>query len=417
MISIILYGRNDSYGYNLHKRGVMSLNCIAEALTHPGDEIIFVDCNTPDDAPTFPEAVQDLLTAKTKRLLRTLRLRPAMYRKYKKKSPLKALEPLSRNIALRRSNPANRWVLSTNTDMIFLVRDGTRSLSDVAAGLPDGFYELPRFEVPETLWESMSRTDPQPVMAAFRLWGRRLHLNDAVEASKEILYDGPGDFQLMLREQLFSIGGFNEDMVLGWHVDSNICKRLYLLNGQTSSLLDEVFSYHLDHTRQATFLHTARTRTENDAVRFVWGVETPFLPEQSDWGCAGEEIEEIKFWQDEARFDRALEALLPGMQEDVSFDIFNSDSFNHGEIYDTSHVFPFLGNHLGNFPPGANIGYFGANHELLALMGRFLRMKSHKGSLLVDGSFSDQEPEYGRKADRLRVIQESDYYIFDAAMM
>jgi hypothetical protein len=62
MISLVLYGRNDSYGYNLHKRAALSLNCMAEVLTEPMDEILFVDYNTPDDYPTFPEAIQDTLT-------------------------------------------------------------------------------------------------------------------------------------------------------------------------------------------------------------------------------------------------------------------------------------------------------------------------------------------------------------------
>ncbi|HUJ77040.1 MAG TPA: hypothetical protein VL359_19395, partial [bacterium] len=61
MLSVILYGRNDSHGYNLHKRAALSFNCIAEVLTHPGDEILFVDYNTPLDMPTFPEAIADTL--------------------------------------------------------------------------------------------------------------------------------------------------------------------------------------------------------------------------------------------------------------------------------------------------------------------------------------------------------------------
>ena len=76
MISVILYGRNDSYGYNLHKRAAISLNCIAEILTDHDDEIIFVDYNTPDDFPTFPEAIFDTLTEKTINKLRILRVRP-----------------------------------------------------------------------------------------------------------------------------------------------------------------------------------------------------------------------------------------------------------------------------------------------------------------------------------------------------
>ena len=40
------------------------------------DEIIFVDYNTPDDFPTFPEAIFDTLTEKTINKLRILRVRP-----------------------------------------------------------------------------------------------------------------------------------------------------------------------------------------------------------------------------------------------------------------------------------------------------------------------------------------------------
>ncbi len=76
MISIVLYGRNDSYGYNLHKRAALSLNCMAEVLTDENDEILFVDYNTPDDFPTFPEAICDTLTDRAKRLLRIIRIRP-----------------------------------------------------------------------------------------------------------------------------------------------------------------------------------------------------------------------------------------------------------------------------------------------------------------------------------------------------
>src|SRR5437660_2159843 len=119
MISVILYGRNDSYGYNLHKRAALSINCIAQVLTNPDDEIIFVDYNTPDDYPTFPEAIQDTLTALAKKKLRILRARGYIHARYAARTHSVALEPIARNIAVRRSNPTNRWVLSTNTDMIF----------------------------------------------------------------------------------------------------------------------------------------------------------------------------------------------------------------------------------------------------------------------------------------------------------
>ena len=81
MISIILYGRNDNYGYNLHKRAALSLNCMAEVLTGPDDEILFVDYNTPDDFPTFPEAIRDTLTASATHAT-YLRVRPAQHARF-----------------------------------------------------------------------------------------------------------------------------------------------------------------------------------------------------------------------------------------------------------------------------------------------------------------------------------------------
>ena len=178
LISVVLYGRNDSYGYNLHKRAALSLNCIAELLDAPDDEILFVDYNTPDDLPTFPEAIRDTLTPRARALLRILRLRPAHHRRFAEHSHLVALEPIARNAAIRRANPANRWVLSTNTDMIFTPRDG-RSLSAIAATLPDGYYHLPRFELPETLWEMLDRGDPAGTIAAVAGWGSRYQIGRA----------------------------------------------------------------------------------------------------------------------------------------------------------------------------------------------------------------------------------------------
>ena len=53
----------------------------------------------------------------------------------------------SRNVALRRSNPRNRWILYTNTDMLLVPRNEGESLSDILGALPDGFYQVPRFEI------------------------------------------------------------------------------------------------------------------------------------------------------------------------------------------------------------------------------------------------------------------------------
>ena len=82
MLSVITYGRNDNHGYNLHKRTAISLNAIAEVLSDPEDEILFVDYNTPNDHPTFLEAISDTLTEKAKKLIRIFRVRPEIHRPF-----------------------------------------------------------------------------------------------------------------------------------------------------------------------------------------------------------------------------------------------------------------------------------------------------------------------------------------------
>src|SRR5438094_281594 len=196
MFSVILYGRNDTHGYNLHKRAAISFNAIAEVMSDPDDEILFVDYNTPDDHPTFPEAIQDTLTEKARKVMRILRVRPDHHARLKNRTHLVALESQSRNVALRRSNPRNRWILYTNTDMLLLPRDANESLSAILGELPDGFFQIPRFELPEMLWEAaFDRRNPAANLAMLRDWSKRFHLNQVVNNLIPMKYDALGDFQ------------------------------------------------------------------------------------------------------------------------------------------------------------------------------------------------------------------------------
>lgn len=365
MISLILYGRNDSYGYNLHRRAAISLNCMAEVLDAPDDEILFVDYNTPDDFPTFPEAIQDTLTERAKRLLRILRVRPRHHERFRSRTRLLALEPIARNVALRRSNPANRWILSTNTDMVFVPQRGAL-LSEVAVGLPDAYYALPRFEVPETLWESADRLDPKGTIARFGEWGRAFHLNEIVLSSDPtVRYDAPGDFQLALRSDLWDIHGFNEAMLLGWHVDSNLAKRMSLIPRSTQDVLDDVIGYHCDHTRQVTPAHRHRA-VENDLETFVGEVTRAELPEQAEtWGLAGETIEELTVNATSRLYLGALESATPGPL-DGPMPRLPYTYENHNKVdYTVEHVLPFIVDAFASFPRETVVGWFGSKRSLI----------------------------------------------------
>ena len=383
MISIVLYGRNDDHGYNLHKRAALAINCMAEVLSDPTDEILFVDYNTTDDHPTLPEAIADTLTETAVARLRILRARPVIHQRVSDRTHLKVVEPIARNVAVRRSNPANRWILSTNADMILVPR-GASSLSDVVRTLPDGFYHLPRFDVPESLWEGFDRREPRAVMARIREYGRSLFLNEVVVGSECIRYDAPGDFQLMLRSDLFRFDGFNEEMLLGWHVDFNIARRLFLAYGAVGDARPYVYGYHCDHTRRLTPAHTHKA-AKNDPAVFVDGVSAPDLPSQRDtWGCPHDLVEELTLrHSSHAHYVRGLGEVLHGEWAEPAEVRYTPDSYDrHG--YDARHVLPFLGDLFATAPRTLSVGWFGGRPDLFELFCGLWGSWGFAGQILIE---------------------------------
>ena len=123
MISIVVVGRNDNHGYNLSKRVSSSLNSMAQMLSE-GDEIIFVDWNTPTGYPVMPRSIQDDLLPKTKSLLRIIRVPESVHNLVSEGSNRALIEPIARNVGIRRASPGSKWILSTNTDILFASPSG-----------------------------------------------------------------------------------------------------------------------------------------------------------------------------------------------------------------------------------------------------------------------------------------------------
>lgn len=386
MFSVIVYGRNDSHGYNLHKRAAISFNAIAEVMSDPDDEILFVDYNTPDDHPTFPEAIHDTLTQKAKKVMRILRVRPEQHVKLKSKTHLVALESQSRNVALRRSNPRNRWVLYTNTDMLLVPRDENKSLSAILGGVPDGFYQVPRFELPEMLWEAaFDRRDPAGNLTLLREWAVRFHLNQVVHNFLPMKYDALGDFQAALREDMFAIHGFDEEMLLGWHCDSNLAARLALYRGKVDTLVDQLFGYHCDHTRVAAANNKGRQTRMNDQDRFIWDVSTPYLPAQAEtWGWPDTEIEEIRLDRDTSyeRYTAGLSAAIepatePYRSTSLEWQLYDDLS------YDLRHTLPFVCDQVLTYPRSSSIMLVAARSEFVTRFASAWHGMGFTGPILV----------------------------------
>ncbi|MBS0539410.1 MAG: hypothetical protein JSR47_11675 [Proteobacteria bacterium] len=386
MFSVIIYGRNDSHGYNLHKRAAISFNALAEVMSDPDDEILFVDYNTPDDHPTFPEAIADTLTEKAKKVMRILRVRPEQHAHLKNKTHLVALESQSRNVALRRSNPKNRWILYTNTDMLLVSRNPKESLSDILGAVPDGFYQIPRFEIPEMLWEAaFDRKDPAGNLVKLRDWSVRFHLNQVVHNFMPMRYDALGDFQACLREDMFAIHGFDEEMILGWHCDSNLAARLTLYRGRVDTLIDKAFGYHCDHTRVAAANNKGRKTTMNSHDKYIWNVSTPYLPAQADsWGWPDVEIEEVRLDRETsyerftAGLDRAIKpATVPFTNTSCEWHLFDDLT------YDLPHTLPFVCDQVLTYPKSTAIMLAATRPDFVTGFATAWRGMGFTGPILV----------------------------------
>ena len=364
MISVLLYGRNDAHGYNLHRRAALSLNCIAELLTDPDDELIFVDYNTPDELPTFIEAISDTLTDRCLARLRVLRVPAAIHeQRFASLTHLPVAEPVARNVAARRANPANRWLLSTNTDMVFVPLQGL-SMSELCHDLPDGFYGLPRFELPEWLWEGLPRSDPRGALAQIGRLGPNLRLDEPTTSHEWIRFDAPGDCQLMLREDFISIDGFNEDMLLGYHVDSNLSRRMLLHRGSIDSLEGHLAGYHCNHNRTRTLYHG--TAVQNDVQKFYYAVDQSALTTQrTSWGLAHVDVEEVPL-RGHVGADTAATfvGVMPSRPRS------SSDALDapFSLTYDSGHVLPFIADSLLLSRRDVTVGYIGANRVLKGML-------------------------------------------------
>jgi hypothetical protein len=368
MLSVIVYGRNDAHGYNLPKRAAISLNCLAQVLGDD-DEILFADYNTPNDLPTFPEAVRDTLTPRARGLLRVLRIRPAHHAPQATRTHLALSEPVARNAAIRRARPGNRWLLSTNTDVVLVPPPGTPGLSAVLPSLAEGSWHLPRFELPEAVWEEFDRLDPAGILSGLAALGDRLGLDEIVSGSEAAVFDGHGDFQLMARHQVEAVHGFDERMRYGWVLDSNLARRLALRWSPAQALPGGFRLYHCDHTRVVGAIH-GWDRVENDYRRFFAGVDRPEPPGQDEnWGLAGVELEEIRLATGSGIFVRALSRVLPAPGPPLP-PVSYSPDHPAGPAYPAEHVLPYLCNLILTHPRTSRLAWFGGRAVMLRLFVR-----------------------------------------------
>jgi hypothetical protein len=216
MITFLVVGRNDGYGVNLHKRTAISLNYMAALCTDANDEVIYVDCNTPAHDLTLTEAIADTLTPQARARIKTFRITGEQMLAAIGETPLPFSDELSRNVGIRRSNPANQWLLSTNCD-ILIHPLGAGAIQEILSRLKPRFYLCPRVGIPIPQWQCLDRGNLDQIgqfCDAVIKQGFRL---PPEKEQPWLRFASVGDFQLAPREQWFQIRGCEEGMKLWGH--------------------------------------------------------------------------------------------------------------------------------------------------------------------------------------------------------
>ena len=399
MISVIYYGRNDNHGYNLHKRAALSLNNVAELLTHKDDEILFVDWNTQFALPTFIEAIEDTLSQKAKSLIRIIKVSSEIHESnFKPKSNKELIEPVARNVAIRRSCSRNKWILSTNLDMIFLpVR--SNSLNEIVNKLPESYYGIPRFSLPEIYWDNLPRANSKMVLQKIEQDCKDIDLEEIVSANNLILYDAPGDFQLFSRSQIFEINGFDERMIHGWHVDSNLAKRFFLLNGSNQTLINDLKGYHCEHTKIPT--HFTNNSTQNNLIEFYEKIDSYFL-NQPDWGLKNFKLEKVSIDQLKQNKEKILRQFSRKTTDRSSI---NANDMGNLITYPIGHAMPYIIDLLESIDDEWKVLYIGKSTNNFVLLSELLF--SYKKIKLINYSLefnSDNSINFFKAAKVLLIL-------------
>jgi hypothetical protein len=336
----------------------LSLNNFAYFLNED-DEIIFVDWNSPRNLNTFPERISDTLSPKCKSILKIIKVDESIHRKLRQNTRKPTIEPIARNVGIVRSDQKSKWILSTNTDMLFVQKDKNLPFLEVIEKLIPGFYALPRFEIPEYIWDQFNRYDPIETISDIKNISESISLKQVVKSTYFNRYDAPGDFQLFPREDVFKIRGFDEQMIKGWHVDSNLSKRFYSYFGEVKSLSDSIEGYHCNHSTIKT--HFISNKEVNDEKKFVINELETVVNSSSGWGLESYDLPIIKLNDKKAKMLRIFNNIP---KNNINSSILHTYNLHQVITRDLSVSMPFLLDLLQGSKKNDVILYVGFNSSI-----------------------------------------------------
>jgi len=227
--TVVLTSRNDNYGGNLHKRTTMALTSLIEH----HDEVIFVDWKTVNGEGVISSIKHDL--PQTGKLKYIQVPKEFLKEKYPHIADYTIIESIGRNIGIRRAS--NDYIISTNIDIV------TTPLDDSILN-ENTFYTVPRRDVDESF--HLSFNDYQSLYNS--LWdnrdGYRAKELFETDNDKWSLINCCGDYQIGHKNVWNQMKGFEESVLFGCGIDTNVMKKASFYSG--IKVLDH-YVFHLNH--------------------------------------------------------------------------------------------------------------------------------------------------------------------------
>lgn len=221
MLSVVMVGRNDDYGYHPLDRARHSINLWAETLTEGEDELIWVDDNS--EGKTMPEEITPQLSKKALRVLKVLKITKETHEKFGVRIPV--AEYHAKNIGIR--NARENWILVTNSD------DFPSQRLDMTEA-KDSFCLLSTIQrLPVIDWISCTAS------------------GQVLEKSRLIHERGiwkPGDFQLASRKVWEDLRGYEESLLDWGYNDSLMVNKAVHSRWPCADISSTGFKvFHLEH--------------------------------------------------------------------------------------------------------------------------------------------------------------------------
>jgi len=208
--SVVILTKNDNYGGNLSHRAKMCVNSLVENF----DEVVIVDWKTREGKTllsTFIDEVPRVGKIKSIEVSSDL-----LKEKYPHFYQWNILEAVGRNVGIRRAS--GDWIASTNVDIVSTHLD-FNNLN------PNEFYTSSRRDIDEGFHTQFNNyTDLKTA-----LWNNRdsYHDKPQVHNSTDVwsLVVCCGDFQIGTKKVWEQAKGFEESILFGCGIDSNIMKK------------------------------------------------------------------------------------------------------------------------------------------------------------------------------------------------